>query len=214
MRSCLLALLLFAAPAIVAASETSDPLTVEIEAFLATYAGHYNRQDYARLLEMWDRAAPEPIYMAEEIDPPMHGWKLIDAYFARPGVLTGIRNEYTRVRAQRLAPDLALATYRLRFDIAVRGMQPLSSWDRVMAVFRQRDGQWKLVAYAEAPMAPLTMVRRMLAASPDVSKRQKRKMLKDLQQLMQDAVPTDFAAWLQDQAGEQTGEAAGERVGP
>ena len=40
--------------------------------------------------------------------------------------------------------------------------QPMTSWDRVMAVFRRVDGEWKLTAYAEAPMAPLTMVRKML----------------------------------------------------
>jgi len=32
----------------------------------------------------------------------------------------------------------------------------------VMAVLRKVDGDWKLVAYAEAPMAPATMVRRMI----------------------------------------------------
>jgi hypothetical protein len=31
-----------------------------------------------------------------------------------------------------------------------------------MAVFRRENGQWKLMAYTEAPMSPLTMVRKML----------------------------------------------------
>lgn len=31
-----------------------------------------------------------------------------------------------------------------------------------MNVVFRKDGQWKMVAYGEAPMAPLTMVRRML----------------------------------------------------
>jgi ketosteroid isomerase-like protein len=147
------------------ASEQEDRLSAEIQAFLDRYAEIYNRQDYTALLAMWDRDDANPIYMAEEIDPPMQGWNLINAYFnPKPGVqvLDGIRNEYTNVKAHYLAPDLAIATYRLRFDIKVKNMKAMSSWDRVMAVFRRKDGEWKLTAYAEAPMAPLTMVRRML----------------------------------------------------
>lgn len=148
------------------AEATSDPaLSAEIQAFLDDYADVYNRQDYEKLLTMWDGDHPNPIYMAEEIDPPMHGWKRIQAYFnPKPGftVLDGIRNEYTDVRAHYLGDDLAIATYKLRFDIKVKRQKAMSSWDRVMAVFRKVDGDWKLVAYAESPMAPLTMVRRML----------------------------------------------------
>jgi ketosteroid isomerase-like protein len=150
------------------AAEPEEKLSAEITAFLDRYAEIYNRQDYPALLAMWDRDDPNPIYMAEEIDPPMQGWNLINAYFnPKPGVqvLDGIRNEYSNVKAHYLAPDLAIATYRLRFDIKVKNMKPMSSWDRVMAVFRRKDGEWKLTAYAEAPMAPLTMVRKMLEQS-------------------------------------------------
>jgi len=140
-------------------------LTAEIQAFLTAYADAYNRQDYDTLLGMWDQDYPHPIYMAEEVDPPMLGWKRIRAYFnPKPGftVLDGIRNEYSNVRANYLADNLAIATYQLRFDIKVKRQKALSSWDRVMAVFRRKNGQWKLLAYTEAPMAPLTMMRKML----------------------------------------------------
>jgi ketosteroid isomerase-like protein len=140
-------------------------LSAEIQAFLDEYAAVYNNQDYETLLSMWDRDFGGAIYMAEEVDPPMHGWDRIDKYLNPvPGVkiLDGIFNEYTDVRASYLADDLAVATYHLRFDLKVRRQPAMSSWDRVMAVLRRKDGEWKLVAYAEAPMAPLTMVRRML----------------------------------------------------
>jgi len=159
------------------ASTHSEALGAEISDFLAAYAEAYNRQDYTTLLTMWDREDPEVIYLAEEIDPPMQGWERINHYFdPRPGiqVLDGIRNRYSNVRARLLAPGLALATYRLDFEIKVRGSRAMASWDRVMAIFRQRDGEWKLIVYAEAPMAPLTMMRGML----------------------QDAVSDDFAAFI------------------
>jgi ketosteroid isomerase-like protein len=147
------------------AENPNEQLSKDLQAWLDAYAEVYNRQDYPALLKLWDHDDPDVIYMAEEIDPPMHGWPKLNAYFnPRPGVqvLDGIRNRYSEVRARYLAPDLALATYKLEFDIKVKNMKPMSSWDRVMAVFRRKDGQWKMVAYGEAPMAPLTMVRRML----------------------------------------------------
>jgi len=146
-------------------ADYDENLSAEIQAFLDTYAKAYDRQDYDALLGMWDQDYPHPIYMAEEVDPPMHGWQRIRAYFnPKPGftVLDGIRNEYSDVRANYLTDDLAIATYKLRFDIKVKRQKALSSWDRVMAVFRRKDGQWKLTAYTEAPMSPLTMVRKML----------------------------------------------------
>lgn len=155
-------------------------LSAEIQTFLDEYAAVYNRQDYDTLLSMWDRDFGGAIYMAEEVDPPMHGWDRITKYFNPvPGVkiLDGIYNEYSDVRASYLADDLAVATYHLRFDIKVRRQKALSSWDRVMAVLRKKDGEWKLVAYAEAPMAPATMVRRML----------------------EDQVPDEFEAYLEAQ---------------
>lgn len=140
-------------------------LQAEIEQFLVEYEDAYNRQDYDRLLGMWDQSDATPMYMAEELETPLYGWQRLRAYFnPKPGayVLDGIRNRYSDVRAHYLADDLAFATYKLEFDIKVRGQQPLSSWDRVVAVFRRVDGDWKMTTYAEAPMAPLTMVRKML----------------------------------------------------
>jgi ketosteroid isomerase-like protein len=180
MRKAILILGLLLTWSLSMADDTNADLSRELQSWLDAYADVYNRQDYPALLQLWDRDDPDVIYMAEEIDPPMHGWGKLNAYFnPKPGVqvLDGIRNRYTEVRARYLAPDLALATYKLEFDIKVKGMKPMSSWDRVMAVFRRKDGQWKMLAYGEAPMAPLTMVRRML----------------------QDAAPGDFEQYLLDQ---------------
>ena len=168
----------------------------EITAFLERYAAIYNRQAYAELLEMWDTRDTDAFYMAEEVDPPMYGWPAIRAYFDRPGSLDGIRNEYSEVRARYLAPDLALATYKLRFDIAVRDMKSLSSFDRVVAVFRRCDGEWKLTAYAEAPQAPLTMVRKLAKNSKSLGPAEQKALLKTVQGLLEDNVPVDFEQWL------------------
>ncbi len=174
-------------------------LDQELTAFLAKYADAYNREDYQALLSMWDQDDPYAFYMAEEIDPPMHGWKTIQAYFARSGVIDGIRNEYTKVRAHYVAPDVAVATYRLRFDIKVKNIPALSSFDRIMAVFRRKNGEWKMIAYAEAPQAPLTMIRKALKTSKSLDKDQQKELLREVQTLLQDAVPDDFDEWLEKQ---------------
>jgi len=171
----------------------------ELTAFLARYAEAYNRQDYPALLQMWDAEDPDVFYMAEELDPPMHGWKTIRAYFSRSGALDGIRNEYSNVRAHYVATDVAVATYRLRFDIKVKNLEPLSSFDRIMAVFRRKDGEWKLIAYAEAPQAPLTMIRKALKTSKSLDPARQKELLRTIQTLLEDAVPADFDEWLEKQ---------------
>lgn len=180
MRSVILILMVVLAGNTTMADDTEKQLSTEIQAFLNTYAELYNRQDYEALLTMWDQSNPNPIYMAEEMNPPMHGWSVLKAYFnPKPGVqvLDGIWNEYTDVRAHYLSDDLAVATYKLTYHIKVKRQKSMSSWDRIMAVFRKQDGEWKLTAYAEAPMSPLTMVRKM----------------------MENAVPEEFAEHLKKQ---------------
>lgn len=185
--SLLAGLLVLCGPAIAemdGEATANDRLAAELGGWLDRYAEVYNRQDYPALLALWDRDDPDVIYMAEEVNPPLHGWAMLNAYFnPRPGVqvLDGIGNRYSDVRARFLGPDLAFATYRLDFDIKVRNMKPMTSWDRCMATFRRRNGEWKLVTYGEAPQAPLTMVRRML----------------------ENAVPADFNDWLKAQQAEK-----------
>lgn len=183
-----------------AAAQPATSLDAEISALLTRYAEAYSRQDYAAVLGFWDRDDPNAFYIAEEIDPPMHGWKLIEAYFARPGVLDGVRYQYSNVRAQSLAPDLAIATYNMRFDLKVKTMKPMSGFDRVVAVFRRKGGEWKFARYAEAPQAPMTMVRKFGRTAKTVTPERQKEVLRTIQTLQEEAVPADFEAWLEAQA--------------
>jgi formylmethanofuran dehydrogenase subunit B len=76
-------------------------------------------------------------------------------------------------------------------------MQALSSWDRIMAVFRRKNGEWKMIAYAEAPQAPLTMIRKAVKTSKSLTPAEQKELLRTMQTLMQDAVPDDFDEWLE-----------------
>ena len=160
--------------------EVHDPeLSAQLQDWLNDYAAAYNAQDYEAVLSMWDQTYPTPIYIAEEVDPPMQGWARLNKYFDPiPGVqiLDGIRNEYSQVRANYLTDDVVIATYKLRYDIKVMKQKPMSGWDRIMAVFHKTDDGWKLASYTEAPMAPGTMMRKLIEAS----------------------VPDDFEQWMKD----------------
>jgi hypothetical protein len=145
-----------------------EKLVAELTAFLAEYEEAYNNQDYRTIKSMWHWDG-NPIYMAEEVPFPLYGQDRMDSYFNPvPGrrILDGIDNRYSQVRAKRVAPGVAAATYRLDYDIKLMGRPPAHGWDRVMAVFVQTDAGWRLSAYAEAPMGPATMVRKMMKAKP------------------------------------------------
>ena len=156
-------------------SAADQELAAEITAFLDDYAVAYNNQDYRAVKQMWADDG-NPIYMAEEVPFPLYGKQRLDTYFNPvPGkrILDGIDNRYSEVRAKRIAPDIAVATYRLDYDIKLSGMAASHGWDRVMAVFVREENDWKLTAYVEAPMGPATMVRKMMQAIPAETEAQK-----------------------------------------
>ena len=149
-------------------SADNQLLIDEITAFLAEYEEAYNNQDYRKIKGMWVDDG-NPIYMAEEVPFPLYGKSRMDSYFNPvPGkrILDGIDNKYSKIRAKYITPDIAVATYRLDYDIKLVGMAASHGWDRAMAVFARVDGDWKMSAYTEAPMGPATMVRKMMQASP------------------------------------------------
>ena len=156
-------------------SADTQQLADEITAFLDDYAAAYNNQDYRTVKGMWVDDG-NPIYMAEEVPFPLYGADRMAKYFNPvPGkrILDGIDNRYSKVRAKYIAPDIAVATYRLDYDIKLVGMPASHGWDRVMAVFVREDGDWKMSAYTEAPQGPATMIRKMMKAYPAETEAQK-----------------------------------------
>lgn len=151
-------------------TDEDQALAAEIQAFLDEYEEAYDNQNYRKVKSMWYDDG-KPIYMAEEVPFPLYGDGRMASYFnPAPGkrILDGIDNEYSQVRAKYLTPDIAVATYRLDYDIKLVGMPASHGWDRVMAVFRRDNEGWKLTAYTEAPQGPATMVRKMMKAMPAV----------------------------------------------
>ncbi len=157
-----------------AISEEQQALADELTAFLDAYEIAYDNQDYATVKSMWHEDTP--IYMAEEVPMPLYGWERLTKYFDPvPGrkILDGIDNEYSEVRGKYISPNIAVATYRLDYDIKLVGMPATHGWSRIMAVFIKDDDGWKLSAYTEAPQGPATMVRNMMRDAPAGSDEEK-----------------------------------------
>jgi ketosteroid isomerase-like protein len=177
-------------------------LAAEITAFLAEYEKAYNNQDYQAVKSMWLDDG-NPIYMAEEVPFPLYGKSRMDNYFnPAPGrrILDGIDNKYSKVRAKYVAPTIAVATYRLDYDIQLLGRPPSHGWDRVMAVFVKDGEDWKITAYTEAPMGPATMVRKMMKATPAESEAEKADYAttkETIKSLSERGVGPDFAEFLE-----------------
>jgi ketosteroid isomerase-like protein len=156
-------------------TNSEEELAAEITAFLSDYEQAYNNQDYKAVKSMWHDDG-NPIYMAEEVPFPLYGQDRIDNYFnPRPGkrILDGIDNKYSKVRAKYISPTIAVATYRLDYDIKITGMAAMHGWNRIMAVFINTDTGWKLTAYTEAPMGPATMARKMMKTLPAETEEEK-----------------------------------------
>ena len=148
---------------------TRDDITAEISAALARYQATWDEQDYARLAEHWDTGDASPFYLPEEWMPGfIADWDSLRRYWdPTPGrvVIEAIRNVYSNVQAKLVAPDVAVATFDLRYDLKVVGQAPTGGDDRVLAVFVRKDGDWKFSAYAEAPLNPVALIRRLYQRS-------------------------------------------------
>ena len=181
-------------------------LAAEITLFLAEYEKTYNDQNYRKLKSMWV-ADGNPVYMAEEVPFPLYGKARLDNYLNPvPGkkILEGIDNKYSEVRAKYVAPNVAVATYRLDYDLKLIGMPAMHGWDRVMAVFVLGESGWKMSAYAEAPMGPATMVRKMMKATTAETDEQKAAYattLETMQMLNQAAVSPGFDEFIDARKG-------------
>jgi hypothetical protein len=135
----------------------------EITALLRLCETLWDKQDYAGLRALWDEGEAEPWYVAEEIDTPMVGWEAMQTYWNNNIKFQEcIRVRYSNIRIKPLGPDLALALFDLRFDLqAVGPRKPMGGDNRVTAIFRRRPDGWRYCHYMEAPLSPITYIRKL-----------------------------------------------------
>ena len=149
----------------------SDPvLYKEIDAVLKKTEELYNKQEWWRLgQEVWDREDPLPVFAAEELYKVMVGWETLDRYlFPKTKGLDAFRWGYSNLFVKELAPGVALAIHDHWFEIKLKAPPPIGNprhyFDRILAIYNNRDGEWKQSLYANCPHGIETQSRRIAEA--------------------------------------------------
>ncbi|GAB5459331.1 MAG: hypothetical protein Hens3KO_23610 [Henriciella sp.] len=135
----------------------------EIVDTLEAIAQDWRNGNYSGLKSYWDRTDPQPIYIAEENDKVMTSWPEVDAYFqGTENWNEKIDVRYSNYQVKHVDEHHAMATFDLHFDIKLNDRpNPIGGDNRVVVSFRKADDQWKLYAWVEAPLAPITYIRKL-----------------------------------------------------
>lgn len=153
-----------------AAAAADETLVREIEQTLRRGEAIYDQNASERFFdELWSKDE-NLVFQSEQFYPVFYGRRSVEAYFKPPMKnLYGYRERYSNVQAQLLKPDLALATYHVRYDMHAITRIPLGGWARIVAIMRREDGLWKFVAQYEASMSAISQARRIHeeALAPD-----------------------------------------------
>lgn len=146
-------------------------LTEEIEALLEELVERWKSMRLPEIRELWDGNEREPYYLPEEAEEPLIGWDDIEAYWQRTmAAIPRLTMRIWEVRVKPLAPDLAVALYRMHWNAEVKGFaEPLGGDNRVTAIFRNTDEGWRFCHYVEAPLAPITYMRQLYELNVDAN---------------------------------------------
>lgn len=141
----------------------SDALTTELAALIATYVSYSEGMNFEGKRALWDQDDPVPLLMPEEAHAPLIGWAAINAYWSKSRVIMEtLKSRTANVRARLIAPDVALATYDMRWVATLAGppeikRKPIAADVRVTALLRQTPNGWRFFHLMEGPVDLQTM---------------------------------------------------------
>lgn len=144
-----------------------------VEAVIHDTAERWNSQDYSKVLELWDPDQEVPFYLAEEQDDWFIGWEPLRAYLDPPRpspAVEGLREEMYDISVKLIADDLAIAAWRMHFELKMIGRKPIGEDVRVSAVLRKKPEGWRYVYWAESPMATLIYIEKLFQRDVDHEK--------------------------------------------
>jgi hypothetical protein len=145
----------------------------EVEAVIHDTAERWNTQDYASVLELWDKDEPLPFYLAEEQDNWFIGWAALRGYLDPPRpspAVQGIREEMRNIHVKRIAPDLVVVAWEMHFEMKLIGRKPIGEEVRVSAVLRRKPGGWRYIHWAESPMTAMQYLQKFYERDVDQDK--------------------------------------------
>jgi hypothetical protein len=119
--------------------------------------------DFARLETLWDRTNP-PVYFAEEAQQPSLSWQALREYWQFTAASIAKMNLVIvrKPEFQALSDNLITGFYEMHWDAQMRDhTKPIGGDNRVCASFRHTADGWRFAQYVEAPLAPITYMRRL-----------------------------------------------------
>ena len=130
----------------------------EIEAFFVKYTKLWNNQDdYSSLAEMWDQDDATPFYRGMEKPGFFDSWERLHLYWdpkRKRELVTALLYEFVNIHAKQLGDDAAVAYFDAEWDMKARMGPAISGTDPCIAVFKRKDGEWKMNSYVEACSHP------------------------------------------------------------
>ena len=144
-----------------------------VKAVIHDTAERWNSQNYSTVLELWDPDEEVPFYLAEEQDDRFIGWEPLRAYLDPPRpspVIECLREEMYDIEVKLIADDLAIAAWRMHFEMKIRGKAPIGEDVRVSAVLRRKPEGWRYIHWAESPMTAMVYMEKLFQRDVDHEK--------------------------------------------
>ncbi|MEQ8264726.1 nuclear transport factor 2 family protein [Pseudohaliea sp.] len=141
--------------------------TPDMDAFLGAYAAAWASSDPEAIGAHWDRERA-PLYQAEEKDEPFTTWAELDDYWAANAEFhDSVRLQFTHPKVQQLAGGLCQVLVQMRWDIrfTTGASRAMGGTNRVLATLVKTQDGWRLCGWVEAPLAPITYLRRLYEQS-------------------------------------------------
>jgi hypothetical protein len=141
--------------------EVDPAVEAGVKATVMETAERWNSQDYATVLELWDKDEPYPTYLAEEQAQWFVGWDRLNNYLDPPRpnpIVEAIREEMYNVQVKQIAPDLAIAIWEMRFHMKRVMANAIGETVRVSAVLRNTEDGWRYIHWAESPKTAMVYI--------------------------------------------------------
>ena len=158
------------------AADSKEKLHTEIEAVINDMAGRWAANTWTTIpKDLWDTKEPMPMYLAEEQPGWLIGWDQVNGYFdpKRAGFMQAANYEASNVQVRTIAPDLAVATWNIYWQMKLRPTEAIGEKLRASGIFRKTAAGWKFIHYGESPKSPSVYIEELYhdRVSPDFRKR-------------------------------------------
>ena len=135
----------------------------EILTVMESVKEDWNSGRFDDFIRHWDENDPQPLYLAEESDVIMTSWPAIKKYWAGTKAWNEwIVVDYYNYHVKSVDENHAMVSFELRFDVKLNDRpKPIGGDNRAVVSLRKIDGEWKIYAWVEAPLAAITYMRKL-----------------------------------------------------